>query len=323
MIGRNEGERIARCLASVQHRQSVVYVDSGSADASTQIAHGLGAIVVELDSSRPFTAARARNAGFRALLNRDEDIRHVQFVDGDCELKPNWLDTARESLDATPQAAVVCGALIERSPETSIYNRLCALEWKSLPGETQACGGIFMIKREAFESVGGFNDSLIAGEESELCYRLRASKWSVLRLNEPMASHDAAITRFGQWCRRTVRSGHAYAERAWLHHQSPRRPWRRELRRDWFWGFFLPFVAVAAAWPSLGISLVILLLYPIWVWKIFRERRRRLGDCPADARLYALFCMLAKFPSFAGQVLFWWRRLRGRQASLIEYKSAE
>jgi GT2 family glycosyltransferase len=257
------------------------------------------------------------------LVNSDEDIRYVQFVDGDCELIPNWLDTARERLDATSQAAVVCGALIERSPETSIYNRLCALEWKSLPGETQACGGIFMIRREVFESVGGFNESLIAGEEAELCYRLRASNWSVLRLNEQMASHDAAITRFGQWCRRAIRSGHAYAERAWLHHKSPERPWRRQLRGDWFWGFFLPFAAIAAAWPSLGISLVTLLFYPIWVWKIFSERRRRLGDSPADARLYALFCMLAKFPSFVGQVLFWWRRFTGRQASLIEYKSAE
>lgn len=321
VIGRNEGQRLNKCLTSAKGSGMVVYVDSGSEDGSTHSARRAGAVVVELDTSKPFTAARARNAGFHALLRQDQHLDFVQFVDADCELMPNWIHTACSHLAATPETAIVCGTLLERSPDTSIYNRLCALEWRSLPGDTDACGGIFMIKREVFETLGGFNESLIAGEEPELCHRLRADGWKILRVDEPMANHDAAITRFCQWWKRAVREGHSYAERARLHRESPERPWRREVRRNWFWALFLPVAAVAAAWPTNGVSLALLALYPIWLWKISLQRRR-FGDLSGDAWLYAVFCMLAKFPSFIGQMIFWWRRLRGRRTTLIEYKTA-
>ena len=58
-IGRNEGERLRRCLNSVVGRgHTVVYVDSGSTDGSTELARELGADVVELDLSLPFTMAQ-------------------------------------------------------------------------------------------------------------------------------------------------------------------------------------------------------------------------------------------------------------------------
>jgi glycosyltransferase involved in cell wall biosynthesis len=64
-IGRNEGERLRRCLISAQGvYDHVVYVDSGSSDDSVALAESFGAVVVVLDTARPFTAARARNAGF-------------------------------------------------------------------------------------------------------------------------------------------------------------------------------------------------------------------------------------------------------------------
>ena len=66
-IGRNEGERLDKCSESVIGRTTpVVYVDSGSADGSVSKARRAGSDVVELDARIPFTAARARNAGFRA-----------------------------------------------------------------------------------------------------------------------------------------------------------------------------------------------------------------------------------------------------------------
>src|SRR5262245_16239994 len=58
IIGRNEGERLRCCLASVSAQGlSVVYVDSNSTDSSIELARGMGASVVALDSSRPYSAA--------------------------------------------------------------------------------------------------------------------------------------------------------------------------------------------------------------------------------------------------------------------------
>ena len=167
--------------------------------------------MVELDLSRPFTAARARNAGFARLEEIDADIRFVQFIDGDCELVDGWLAKAGRVLEERPEVAVVCGRRRERFPERSIYNRLADIEWNSPLGEVKYCGGDAMVRVEAFRQVGGFNPDLIAGEEPELCVRLRQNGGVILRIDAEMTLHDMAMTRFGQWWkRRPGCSGFAY-----------------------------------------------------------------------------------------------------------------
>src|SRR5204863_8125599 len=121
VIGRNEGGRLRRCFASVCGPDTaVVYVDSGSTDGSIALARAMGIEVVELDLRVPFTAARARNAGWQRV-----QADCVQFVDGDCELRSGWLAAAQEHLRTHPEAGAVAGRLRERHPERSIYNRLC------------------------------------------------------------------------------------------------------------------------------------------------------------------------------------------------------
>ncbi len=74
--------------------EPLVYVDGGSSDGSVALARALGATVVELDSSLPFTAARARNRGFESILATAPDTKLVQFLDGDCELRTGWIAAA-------------------------------------------------------------------------------------------------------------------------------------------------------------------------------------------------------------------------------------
>ena len=93
VIGRNEGERLKRCLQSLPKSAPVVYVDSGSTDGSDLWAREFGAELVRLDPATPFTAARARNAGFRRLTEITPHTSFVQFVDGDCELAGDWPTT--------------------------------------------------------------------------------------------------------------------------------------------------------------------------------------------------------------------------------------
>jgi len=317
IIGRNEGDRLRACLTSlVGQAAAVVYVDSGSTDASVALARGLGVTVVELDMAIPFTAARGRNEGFRALQGRSPSLCYIQFVDGDCEVLPGWLDAAREFLESHPEVAVACGRLRERYPEHSVYNRLCDMEWDTPLGEAKACGGVAMIRATALVEVGCYRSDLIAGEEPELCIRLRLAGWKVWRIDHEMALHDAAMTRFGQWWKRSVRAGHAFAEGACLHGASAERHWVRESRRAWFWGAGIPLLILLGV-PMFGWgTLALLFLYPLQV-----VRLGLMGTSSSkDNWLKALFLVLSKFPEFLGQANYWVSKLRSLRVNLIEYK---
>lgn len=322
-IGRNEGDRLSQCLQSVRDRvETLVYVDSGSTDGSVEMARSLGVEVVELDLDIPFTAARARNAGFERLLQISPQLDFVQFVDGDCEVVDRWLETAQTHLTTHPKIAVVCGRRRERFPDQTPYNRLCDIEWDTPIGEAKACGGDAMMRVEAVKQVGGYNPNLIAGEEPELCVRLRQQGWQVWRLDAEMTRHDAQMTQWNQWWKRSQRAGHAFAEGAWLHGSPPERHWVKESRSIWLWGVMIPLIALSFAWPSHGWSLLLLFAYPLLIYRVIKGMNK--PDLTAqDARLYALSCVVGKFPQALGQIQFHLNRLLGRQQSLIEYKSAQ
>ena len=317
VIGRNEGERLERCLASlVSTAKKVVYVDSGSSDGSVSMAQGLGVVVVALDMTQPFTAARARNAGFQCLQQLLPEMAYVQFVDGDCEVVAGWLAKAQAFLQEQPSVAVVCGRRRERFPQHSIYNLLCDLEWDTPIGEAQACGGDALMRTDAFAAMGGFRPELIAGEEPELCVRLRAAGWKAWRLAEEMTLHDAAMTRFGQWWQRTLRGGHAFAEGAFLHGAAPERHWLRESRRAWLWGLGIPVTVAAASFLLGWLGLLLLLVYPLQVVRLARRGKR----AARENWLQAGLLVLGKFPEMLGQVKFLLSRFGAGKTTLIEYK---
>ncbi len=319
-IGRNEGARLRRCLASVLGQvEHVVYVDSGSSDGSQAAARAMGAEVAELALSTPFTAARARNAGLEKLLEKAPETAFVQFVDGDCELAPQWLRTGLEEIEARRDVAAVSGRLMERFPEASVYNRLCDVEWNTPVGETRSCGGNALMRVEAVRACNGFHEGLIAGEEPELCFRMRARGWKILRINAPMGWHDAAMTRFGQWWRRNVRTGHAFAEGALLHGRSPERYCVRETASIMLWGAVLPMIVITAALPTHGLSLLLLLAYAVqWIRIHGHMRRRRFTN--RESAAYAFFCVLGKLPQALGVLRCRLARMLRTRPQLIEYK---
>ncbi len=318
VIGRNEGARLLACLDSLlpQTRQ-IVYVDSGSTDNSVTEATKRGVTVVNLDMSRPFTAARARNQGAEALLQQYPNISFIQFVDGDCEVNASWLPTAQAALDAEPGLAVVCGRRRERYPERSIYNRMCDIEWDTPIGEAKACGGDMLIRSAAFRQVNGYNPALIAGEEPEMCVRLRAKGWKIMRLNAEMTLHDANMMHFSQWWKRSQRAGYAYAEGAKLHGAPPEQHWVKERNRGWIWAFFVPLICLALTCFCPLLGLLALSIYPL---QIFRTSRQfmHLGTFKWKQ---ASFLMLGKFAEITGQIKFYKNSLLRKQGKLIEYKS--
>ena len=317
IIGRNEGERLRRCLASsADMNDRRVYVDSGSTDRSVELATESGARVVRLNMAMPFTAARARNAGLGELRRWCPQVTKVQFIDGDCELVGDWVGSAAAFMDEHADVAAVAGRLRERFPDRSVFNRLCDIEWNTAIGEARSFGGIVMIRVDAFLRAGGFREDLIAGEEPELGVRLRGAGARLWRIDRDMAWHDANILRLSQWWRRTVRSGHAFAEGAALHGAPPARHFVAETRRALAWGCVLPLAIVLVALYR-PIGLLLLGVY-LLQWLRLGLRSRRLGSPIPWAS--AGFLVLGRFAEAQGALKFLLGRAFGRRSALIEYK---
>ncbi len=318
VIGRNEGQRLKRCLLSLlDSTQAIVYVDSGSSDDSVAMSRSLGVEVVDLDMRTAFTAARARNEGFWHLARLHPDFKYVFFVDGDCEVIAGWVDVATQFLDGRPDVAAVCGRLRERHPEKSVYNLLCDLEWDSYPaGEAKMCGGVAVMRMEAVRQVNGFRADLICGEEPELCVRLRQKGWRIWQLERAMALHDAALYHFSQWWKRMVRGGYAYAQGAKEHGAPPEEHWVEESRRIWAWGLGIPLAVLTLALTIDLRLLWLLAVYPLQVIRlaVLGKRSRR------DNWVRALALVLCKFPEMLGQLKFLRDKHRRVQSGLIEYK---
>lgn len=317
VIGRNEGERLRRCLLSCVGAGPCVYVDSNSTDDSVALARELGADVLPLDMSRGFTAARARNEGFKRLRALAPQVEFVTFVDGDCELFPEWRAEAAAFLRGHPDVVAVCGRRRERFPQASIYNQLCDIEWNTPTGEARSFGGDVLIRANALASAGGYRDDLIAGEEPELCVRLRAAGGRIWRLDRDMTWHDAAMTRWAQWWRRNVRSGHAFAEGAFLHGAPPERHFAGEARRALVWGAALPLLILLAALLASPWLLLLFAVYPLQ-WLRVGARLARAGSPIPWAR--AAFLLMGRFPEAQGALKFWLGRLVGQRSAIIEYK---
>jgi len=323
VIGRNEGQRLAACLRSIAAIEpieggiEVIYVDSDSHDGSPELAARLGATVLHVKPGRP-CAAIGRNAGWQAA-----HAPFVLFLDGDTELHPEFLHTALKAM-ADAQVAVVWGHRRERHPEQSWYNRVLDLDWIYPPGLSDFCGGDALMRREVLESVKGFSHDLIAGEEPELCHRIRAQGYVILHIDQPMTLHDLAMTRWQAYWKRALRAGHAYAEVSQRLKNTDFPLWQRECRRNLLHVAVLLSLFVATVifagllnngWPFAGLVGIYSALVIRSAYKARWKSNQRL-----TLLLYGIHSHLQQLPIALGQLSYWLNRLQKRQQRLIEYK---
>ncbi len=316
IIGRNEGARLVRCLASLQGRAApLIYVDSGSLDDSIAAAQAAGAMVVKLSPDTPFTAARARHAGFVTLEKNSEDPEFIQFVDGDCEVDPEWISAGADALDRDKKLGLVTGWRAEIQPEASIYNALCDFEWHRPAGDITSCGGDMMVRADAYRAAGGYRADVIAAEDDEFCLRLGKAGWGLRRIPVSMTRHDAAMMRFSQWWKRAVRSGHGFAQVGALHPEF----FIPERRRVWFYGAVLPLLVLVSGWLNPVFVFAVLALYGVSYIRTIQGLKRT--ELPVGKAAHqALFLTLSKFPNLIGMITYHLRRVRGADMRIIEYK---
>lgn len=353
-IGRNEGERLRQCLTSVVGRGwPVVYVDSASTDGSAALARAMGAEVVDLDMSIPFSAARARNEGISRLLAIAPEVQYVQMVDGDCEVVAGWIDRAKQELDANPQTAVVCGRRRERFPNASIYNRIADIEWNTPIGEAKSCGGDAMFRVSAFQEAGGYDNTVVAGEEPELCQRLREKGWKVFRIDAEMTIHDSAMLRFGQWWKRSVRSGYGAMDVATRFRRGKDGLFVKQVKSARMW----VLTASLIAWLTFGVTSGVLIAWPLgmsmhqvsvskfdgWleliiliaaalpfifliatIAQVMRIAKRVHARVPSwyTSAAYGVLTMIGKWANYRGQRQYVRDRRAGKLTRMIDYKNA-
>ena len=322
VIGRNEGARLQRCLQSVQQahwgqtQHEVIYVDSHSSDSSVANAQALGAQVIVLDDASP-CAAKARNLGWQAARGA-----YVLFLDGDTELHPEFVRRALSTL-VDPKLCAVWGHRRELRPQQSIYTKLLDLDWVYPTGRTLYFGGDVLVRRAALTQVDGFDPSLKAGEEPELCARLRAAGWEIEHIDAPMTRHDLAVTSLRAYWLRAYRSGIAYAEVAQRMRVRGDGLWQHEARRDFRHGLLFmaaPLLLSLALWTAPALALAMLALAFVY---LARTALRCAWKAPGQWMLcaqYAVHVHLQKIPALFGQLK--WRQAARQHAeiALVDYK---
>ena len=317
IIGRNEGQRLVRCLAALpRDKATCVYVDSGSSDGSPAAARAAGIDVIELDRSKPFTAARGRNAGMNLLTAKLPQLQFIQFLDGDCELTPGWVEVGTRYLDEHPEVGVVIGGRTERHMTASWYNTLLGIEWGTPLGRIKFSGGCVLCRLSLLNSINAFNEDLIAGEDPDFCVRVRATGALIWRHEAHMLTHDGSMTRFGQWWNRQRRGGYAFAIGYRLHGRPPERHCRRELISVLRWTVVVPIIIALAMYFVSPWAIGLVLAYPLQVVRLALrgEMDRRTNW------IYAFMVTLGKWPEFLGVMNYLWDRIRHRSRGLVEYK---
>lgn len=322
VIGRNEAPRLRSCFESLPSDTPICYVDSGSDDGSPAIARSYSIPTLQLSGSQPFGAARARNAGFNALLEEYPKLERVLFLDGDCVLDPDFLGVAITLMNKHDDCAIIVGRLEEANSGNNIYGILADLEWSSpASGEILdfgQLGGIMLVCVPDFLAVGGFNPDFIAGEDSELGIRLHLTGRKTIRIINRMAIHAMEMQRFGQWWRRSIRAGHALAHRYAVHGKSSLADSRSAVHSTFVYGILIPIVVLMAVSIFGFWGMVPVIIYVYLGLRFFSYYRRK-GATRRNSLIGTAFGIIAKLANGIGMVRFHVQRARGN-FKIIEYK---
>jgi glycosyltransferase involved in cell wall biosynthesis len=285
-------EAIESVLAQSLKGVEVLVVDDGSTDDTAEVASRYPA--VRYVRQRNQGMAAARNTGLRASRGR-----YVCFLDADDRLLPDALRAGVDSLEAHSGCAFVSG-----------HYRLIAADGRPLPSEAVSCveadhyrvllernyigmHATVLFRREALESVAGFDRRLRACDDYDIYLRI-ASRM-------PVHCHDQFVAEYRQHGANTSRNwrlmlrstvgphrrqwqavrGRSDLETSW---RSGRRNWQAEYG-DRLVAEVARDIRVPRRWGAAALGLATLLRhYPSGLWNRLRRRSRTAGAPTTTAR---------------------------------------
>jgi glycosyltransferase involved in cell wall biosynthesis len=214
IISRNEEENIAKCLDSVLkatkeiENSEIILVDSASTDKTIEIAIKYPIKILQL---RPHWRLSPSAGCYIGFLHSSG--MYIQFLGGDMILDENWFGKALNALKED-EVAGVSGICTQEMHDTKTARRYADYH-RNLPlGEVKYFSGGTLFKREVLSKVGSFNPYLCAGEEGELCYRVIAGGYKLLRLPYHMSHHlgaeETGWSAFKKRLRYTIAQGQIF-----------------------------------------------------------------------------------------------------------------
>ncbi len=206
VVNYNARDHLRRCLASLSAEgvSPVVVVDNGSTDGSRLVVEAAGAHWVESGGNVGY--GRAANRG--ASDGRVGGAGYLLICNPDLDVKPGCVGILLEALAADPSVGIVGPRL--SNPDGSLYpsartfpdlvdamghgllgmvapgnpftRRYRLLDWdhREQAAVDWVSGACFLIRREAWDAVGGFDPSyFMYMEDVDLCWRLGRAGWGV------------------------------------------------------------------------------------------------------------------------------------------------
>jgi GT2 family glycosyltransferase len=177
----NEVRTLEDCLQGIERLDypefETIVVDDGSTDSTAEIAERFG---VHLISTENRGLSAARNTGIEAATGEI-----VAFIDADAHPDPHWLRFIAAGLAGTPHGGIggpniaparegLVSESLQAVPGGPIHVLLSDREAEHVPGCNMA------FRREALEEIGGFDPQFrIAGDDVDLCWRLRDAGWMI------------------------------------------------------------------------------------------------------------------------------------------------
>jgi len=298
VIGINCENTLTACLESMKTLHSpapeeIIYVDGGSKDKSVSIAKAISGIkVIEGNFKNP-TPGKGRNAGWHAATGE-----WIQFFDGDTIAEKRWFLNAVKYI--REGVAAIFGKRQEKNRNKNWFHFIADLEWLQPISDAKFFGGDVLIRRTVLEETGGYDDSLIGGEDPELSFRIRKKGWKIIGADTVMCYHDINMISLKQYLTRAVRSGYAYAEAGLKMLKYGEKEWFFKTAKISLKAILVIALIILGIFSGFQLALILAVataFFPLLKTLKFKERFKITFK---EALIYAVNCSIVMWPQFLG-----------------------
>ncbi len=198
---KDEIATLAHCLQALRAQrppvEKIIVIDNGSTDGSREVAQTLADQVVDLPPGA--TIAGMRNTG--AALLGDAGVDVLGFVDSDCVVAADWLQIG---LDGLATHDMVGSRTLAQQGAPWVAARWAAIEKVTAHGDSHLWTQHLLVKREVFEALNGFDETLRTGEDIDFSDRLRRAGHSLALREDMVVRHHGFPPTLRSFIRREV-----------------------------------------------------------------------------------------------------------------------